>query len=221
MQIWLDSIHLEFIVAAQKLGTISGVTTNPSLLAAAKNVKHTLEAILEVQPGLVAVQVVAEDVSGMIDEAQRLFAFSQRLIVKIPVNINGILAMRQLKEQKIPFLATGVISPAQALLAARHEAMFIAPYFSHMGDSGNSRGSLQTIQNILKMNSYPSKLLVASLRHIEDIVFCAEIGVDAVTLKEDLYSTWTADSEALEKIAHKFRTDWQRVHGNAGFKDLL
>lgn len=218
MEIWLDTINFEVIAHASRRGIVSGITTNPSILCKAKNVQETLDQLLDMQPGPVAVQVTSQDAYQMIEEGIHLFNFSERLIVKVPVNHDGLVAIKELCSQKIPVLGTGVLDASQALLAAIQGVAYIAPYYSHMD---LPHDTLSTIVSIMKTYQYPTKVLAASVKHLDDIVFCADSSVDAVTIKDDLYSKLMADHEVLESFIRKFVTDWKTSQGNASLKDLL
>lgn len=221
MQIWLDTINLEVVADAVKKGVISGITTNPTILSRTKNVKDTLNQILEIQNGPVAVQVTSNDIDNMINEGESISDFSDRIVVKVPVSSNGLIVMNQLRQRKIPVLGTGVFYPNQVLLAANHNASYISPYFSHMSEIGNAHELLKSMVTILRANQYQTKLLAASLRSIDDLIYCSLIGVDAVTIKEDLYCKLVSDHHLWEKFSHKFQSDWQQTHGNSSIKDLL
>lgn len=219
MQIWLDTINLEAIADAAKTGIISGVTTNPSILSKAKHVRSTLLSLLKLQPGAVAVQVTAQDADNMIIEGRAIFSFSDRMIVKIPVNQNGLIAMQQLRQENIPVLGTGILHPTQALLAANQDATYISPYFSRIGDIGDAYESLSSMAAIVQ--NYPTKILAASLNTLDDLVYCALTGIDAVTIKEELYYKLITEHPSLEKFNHKFLSDWKDAHGHASIKSLL
>jgi len=219
MQIWLDTINLEVVEDAAKTGILSGITTNPSILSTAKNVPNILKALLELQEGPIAIQVTAEDAENMIIEGREIFAFSNRAIIKIPVNHDGLIAIQQLHKENIPVLGTGVFHTTQALLAANQGAKYISPYFSHIGDIGDAYESLNSMATILQ--KYPTKLLVASLRNLDDLVYCALLGIDAVTIKDELYYKLVAEHPLLERFSHKFLSDWREAHGNVSIKTLL
>ncbi len=221
MEIWLDTVNLEVVSDAAKTGIVSGVTTNPSILSRTKNVEETLTHLLDLQNGPVAVQVTTQDSENMIEEGISIFEFSNRMIVKVPVNNNGLIAMHQLYEKQIPVLGTAIFHPKQALLAANLGAAYIAPYFSHIGEIGNANEILKTIVTILRANNSKTKLLVASLRNLDDFIYCALIGADSVTIKDDLYYKLVADHHLSEKFTQKFLSDWHQTHGNGSLKNHL
>lgn len=221
MQIWLDTIDCEAILDGVKTGIISGVTTNPSILSNTTDVFDTLSKLLEIQPGPVAVQVTSMDPLDMIEEGLLIHEFSPRTLIKIPVNRNGLIAIKQLNQEKIPVLGTGVLFPTQVLLAANHGVSYIAPYFAHIGDIGDPFATLKTMVDILRANQSSAKVLVASLRQLDHLIYCASLGVDAVTIKPDLYYELIADHPAVDGFAEKFLADWSKTHGQLSIKDAL
>jgi TalC/MipB family fructose-6-phosphate aldolase len=218
MEIWLDTIDCDAIEDAAKTGIISGVTTNPSILSTTTDVVKTLTQILDIQPGPIAVQVTSFEPEEMIEEGRAIFSFSSRMIVKIPINRNGLIAIKQLHQDNIPILGTGILFPAQALLAANLGVNSIAPYFSHMHDSIRT---LTTMIDILRNNQSVTKILAASLKQIEDIVICASLGVEAVTIKPDLYYKLVASDPAVDKFTNKFKSEWTAAQGEISIKDAL
>jgi transaldolase len=219
MEIWLDTVNLEVVEEASKAGILSGVTTNPSILTMTKDISKTLSCLLDIQEGPIAVQVTAEDSDRMVDEARAIFAFSNRMIIKIPVNPQSLAAIKQLRKENIPVLGTAILHPAQVLLAANQGATYIAPYFSHIGDIADPMESLRTMVNIVKNTS--TKILVASLRNLNDLLFCSQLGVAAVTIKDELYYKLIAEHSLVKKFTHKFLSDWKSTHGDVSIMDLL
>jgi transaldolase len=213
MQIWLDTIHLETVTEATRLGVIAGITTNPSILAKAHNISETLLQLLERQNGPVAVQVTGQEVDEMVEEGKQIYEFSHRLIVKVPINQKGLIAIQQLKEQQIPVMGTTILHPTQALLAANLGVAYVAPYFSHMGD-----GAQEILKSLVTLVQNKTKVLVASLRSLDDLLACALIGVDAVTIKEDLFAQLVADHPLMDKFSQKFQADWRQ--GNHSIKSI-
>lgn len=202
MHIWLDSINVELIQENAHL--IDEVTTNPSILAKSADIPATLSQLLEIQKGLVAVQVISQESTDIVEEAKNLHTYSNRIIVKVPIHNQGFRAIAELKQYRIPIMGTAILSTAQALLAVNLGVDFIALYFSHMP---KPRETLLSIMKITKHSAV--KVLVASLKTIEDLIFCAEIGVDAVTIKDELFSILMHNHPSLENIMAKFQLDWK------------
>ncbi len=221
MEIWLDTIDLDVIADGAKTGVISGVTTNPSILSRSKNVQETIARILDLQPGPVAVQVTGQTPEQILEEARHLNEQSNRLIIKIPLVRNGLIAMKQLRQENIPILGTAILYPTQALLAANQNIAYIAPYFCHMGDIGNAFESLKTMVDLLRATQSQTKILVASLRQMDQLLYCASLGVHAVTIKPDLYAKLMAEQPVVEGFLQKFLSEWRQAHGSLSIKDAV
>ncbi len=219
MQIWLDTIDSSVIADAVQTGILAGVTTNPSILSNTANVRETLTELLNLQPGPVAVQVTSHDPASMIEEGVRIFAFSSRMVVKVPINRNGLIAIKQLHHKGIPVMGTGILFPSQALLASNLGTSYIAPYFGHMGDE--AAATLKTMVEIMRMNGSSTKILVASLKHLDHIILCASLGVAAITIKPELYGQLVADQPVVESFYQRFISDWAKTHGHLSIKEAL
>lgn len=221
MQIWLDTIDLNVIADGVETGIISGVTTNPSILSNSINVLETLDRILDLQPGPIAVQVTGQSPHEMIDEARHIYQHSNRLVIKVPLSRKGLIAMKQLRHEQIPVLGTAILYPTQALLAANMGVAYISPYFCHIGDTGNAFEILKTMVDLVRASTSKTKILVASLKHLDHLIYCALLGVDGVTIKPDLYHKLIADFPMVEGFTEKFLSDWMQSHGSSSIKDTL
>jgi transaldolase len=221
MEIWLDTIDEDVIVDGETTGVITGITTNPSILSNANNVRHTLLRILDIQSGPVAVQVTSTDADAMIEEGMRIFGLSSRLIVKVPINRNGLIAIKHLQREKVSVLGTGVVFATQALLASNQGVSYIAPYFSHMSDIGDASATLKTMVDILHINGSSTKILAASLKQLDHIILCASLGIAAVTIKPDLYYKLLDDHPVVEGFSERFLRDWAHTHGKMSIKQAL
>ncbi|QVL57299.1 MAG: hypothetical protein KFB93_07935 [Simkaniaceae bacterium] len=207
MDIWLDTTDIKTITLGSQLGILKGVTTNPSLIGkSGKSLEENLDEILKCQSGPVTAQVTAVDHSNMIEQAETLREFSERIIVKIPVTQEGLKAMASLSHLQFPVMATAIFTPFQALLACHVGATYIAPYYSRIRDS------LDTLEGILltlDRYDFETELVVASLKTQEDLEDCFHMGVDAVTLKEDLFETLTEDQSGTFETLDEFSKDWK------------
>lgn len=223
MEIWLDTVDCSLISKASEQSLLFGVTTNPTLLSKAKddNLTETLNSLLMSQSGPVCIQSTCFNTEDIIREAKALNSYSKRFIIKVMCDEKAYLAMPKLASMAIPFLGTAVLETKQVLAAAKLEADYVAPYFSHMGPPSIARKTLLQMLKTLKVGNYKTKLLVASLHDLEDLLYCAEIGVDAVTLKPPLYRAFLEAPERLKEFSSKFTRDWQKRYGNNAFIDLL
>ncbi|MCE5315933.1 MAG: hypothetical protein LLG04_01040 [Parachlamydia sp.] len=196
MEIWIDSAEHEAVRRAQHLGFLHGVTTNPALIRqAGQPLENILENLLAAQPGPVAVQVTVEDAERMVQQTEEWRGISERLIIKIPATREGYRAMGILSKRSVPVMATVIFHPHQALLAAKAGAHYVAPYVTRMQKAGiDSMAALATMRAILAQHGFKTRILAASLSSLDQIVQCAELGLPAMTLKEDLFEVLTQDS---------------------------
>ena len=218
MKIWLDTCDCDVIADAAKLAFSLASQPDPTILSQTKNVRDTLSRILDLQPGPVAAQVTGQTPEEIIEEARAIYSFSKRMVVKIPVNRNGLIAMQQLQKDKIPLLGTGILFSSQAFLAGHHKTAYISPYFSHIA---NAQEMLGTVVQMFHASKTPTQILVASLREVDHIIFCATLGVYGVTIKPDLYHKLIAEQPVVEGFSKKFLTDWMQTHGPISIEQAL
>jgi len=211
MEIWLDTWNLKAVQKAQQMGILHGVTTNPSIAAkSGMALDDLLQMLLKVQNGPVTAQVVAKKAEEMIQQGEALAKLSNRIFVKIPVTRDGLQAIYQLSQQKIPVMATAVFDSTQALLAARAGAQYIAPYFSHICEADQDGiNELRMMIQLRDRYHYPSKIIAASLRSTEHVRECCSIGVDAVTMNEKLFDEYLEDHPMTIKAQERFDREWK------------
>ena len=187
MQFFIDTANLDQIREANELGLLDGVTTNPSLMAKegikGRNsiLKHYVD-ICEIVDGPVSAEVLSTDYDGMIKEALELADLHKNIVVKIPMIKDGIKAIRYLSDQGISTNCTLVFSAGQAILAAKAGATYVSPFIGRIDDT--SVDGLQLIEQIVSIYSYhgyETQVLAASIRNVNHIVKCAELGADVIT----------------------------------------
>ena len=209
MEIWLDTTDCTTIELGHKMGILHGVTTNPSLiLESGKNLETVLEEVLSHQNGPVTAQVTSPDHTTIVEQAENLREFDERVIPKIPVTQEGLKAMSALSHLHFPLMATTIFSPTQALLACQAGAQLIAPYFSHI------KNPIETLESILFMierYTFESKVVVASFKTVEQVYECLELGVDAVTLKKEIFEQFIADQPNTFERLEQFSRDWKKA----------
>jgi len=183
MKIFLDSANIEEIRQAKALGAIEGVTTNPSLLAAAKgDWKKIVRQISKEIDGPVSVEVLSTDSAGMLAEARDLVKIAPNVVVKVPVTLEGLKTIAELRERGVETNATLVFSPNQALLAAKAGASYVSPFVGRLDDIGqDGMQVIQDIMTIFRNYDLPAQVLVASVRHTNHFFQAAMLGADATT----------------------------------------
>ena len=187
MKFFIDTANLDQIREANQLGILDGVTTNPSLMAKegikGRNsiLKHYVD-ICQIVDGPVSAEVLAIDYDGMLTEAIELSELHKNIVVKIPMIKDGIRAIRYLTDKGIPTNCTLVFSAGQALLAAKAGATYVSPFIGRIDDTSNDGLQLiEQIVNIYRYHGFETQVLAASIRNVNHIVKCAELGADVIT----------------------------------------
>jgi transaldolase len=187
MKFFIDTANLEEIRQANELGLVDGVTTNPSLMAKDGIVgKETIlkhyATICTIIDGPVSAEVIATDFDGMVSEGKQLAALHKNIVVKVPMTIEGLKAIRYFSKEGIKTNCTLIFSAGQALLAAKAGATYVSPFLGRLDDiSYNGLDLIQQIRLIFDNYVFPTQILAASVRHPMHIIQCAEIGADVIT----------------------------------------
>ncbi len=222
LEIWLDSIDLETLKVVSRRALVDGVTTNPAIFSTAAHHEGLLGELLSLQKGPVAIQVTATEAHEMIAQGMFLRGISDRIVVKVPVTREGLAAIYQLSQEGISVLATAILDPIQALLAAKAGACMVAPYLSHM-EKGGGEGlrNLQSMRAMYEHLKRAPKILVASVKEPDQILTLAQMGIDAVTLKADLMLRLLEDNMQSNAFTDKFNQQWQRRFFDRTFEEVM
>src|SRR3989338_5002912 len=175
MELWLDTIDYRLIEDAIKRIKIFGVTTNPSILCKSKETpEKTIKKLLDIQPGLLAVQVTSTDECAMLNQAKKLHHMSNRIIIKVPVCKTGLSVMRALSLENIPTMATVIFEPIQVYLSILSGATYAAPYLGRIEkNTGDYSRVISEMLSVIKNNQSTLKLLTASIATKKQIMYCA------------------------------------------------
>jgi transaldolase len=154
MNFFIDTANLKEIQTAQDLGVLDGVTTNPSLMAkegisGKENILAHYKAICEIVTGDVSAEVVSTDYQGILKEAEELIKIDPKIVVKVPMIIEGVKAIKELAGQGIKTNCTLVFSAGQALLAAKTGATYVSPFVGRLDDI--SVDGIQLIKQIVEI----------------------------------------------------------------------
>lgn len=186
MQLFVDSANLQEIRQAAALGIVTGVTTNPSLLAKedpATPVETLIARIHEIVGGHISVEVVSTDTEGMIREAEEILTWLPEATIKIPMIPAGLAAVRELSRREIPTNVTLVFSPTQALAAANAGASYVSVFLGRLDDIGQDGiGVLRQVMEIWDVQGIESEVIAASIRHPMHIVEAAKAGAHIATV---------------------------------------
>jgi transaldolase len=214
MQIFLDTANIDQIRQAVKLGIISGVTTNPSLLSKEGNADYesVTRTICSIIDGPVSVEVLAEDADAMIKEARVKAAWAPNVNIKIPITAEGLKATTVLSEEGIEVNMTLCFSANQALLGALAGASYVSIFIGRLDDIGQD--GMQVVEDTLTiLDNYPeldAEVIAASIRHPMHCTYAAMAGADIATVPYAVLMQMI--QHPLTDIGIKrFLADWKSV----------
>lgn len=184
MQLFIDTADVKEIAAAQAMGLLDGVTTNPTLVAqTGRKMREVLVEICEMVRGPVSAEVLTTDYDAMMTEARELAAIAPNIVVKIPLIEAGIRAVKTLSEEGIKTNVTLCFSPLQALLAAKAGATYISPFVGRLDDIGHEGMALvEQIVDMYESYDLDTQVLVASVRSPMHVVEALRLRADVATI---------------------------------------
>ncbi|MFB0564921.1 MAG: fructose-6-phosphate aldolase [Candidatus Aminicenantaceae bacterium] len=184
MKFFLDTANLNQIKDAASWGIVDGVTTNPTLVSK-ENVKFEtlIRQISKIVPGPISVEAVSVEAKDIIKEARGLAKLADNVVVKVPINIEGLKAIKVLSQEGIDVNTTLVFSPTQALLAAKAGARYVSPFIGRLDDiSHPGMDIIEQVMVIFDNYGIETEVIVASIRHPLHVVEASLIGADIVTV---------------------------------------
>lgn len=186
MELYIDTANLSHIKEVASYGFISGVTTNPSLLAKedpSKDVKDIIKEIYATVGGHLSVEVNSIKADEMLREADDILSWFPEATIKIPMIPNGLTAVNELAKRGIPTNVTLVFSPTQAIAANNAGATYVSVFMGRLDDIGmNSSDILDDICEIWNVNDYDSMIIAASIRHPMHLLDAARSGAHISTV---------------------------------------
>ena len=214
MKIFLDTADVSMITPAYDAGLLDGVTTNPTLiLKSGRQLQEVISEIATIFPELesISAEVVADTSEEMLSQAQKYYAISAAVTIKVPCTVEGLKACKHLSSLGIKTNVTLVFSVAQAILASKAGATYISPFVGRWMD--NSVDGIELIKNIREVfnRSYtPTEILAASIRDVRQVELCAKYGADVVTIPPIVF--WSMYKNIMtEKGLEQFDKDWKEV----------
>ncbi len=211
MKFFIDTADLDEIKEAADMGVLDGVTTNPSLMKKAGNVNfhEHIYKICELVDGDVSAEVTATDFEGIMAEGRDLAKIHENVVVKVPLILDGIKAIKAFKEEGIRTNCTLCFSAPQALIAAKAGAAYISPFIGRLDDiSSNGMELIQQVVQIYNNYGFETEVLAASIRHPLHVVEAALAGADVATMPFSVIKQLL--KHPLTDIGlEKFLTDWK------------
>ena len=215
MKIFIDTANVDEIRAANDLGVICGVTTNPSLIAKEGKVfKDVVTEITSIVDGPISAEVISLEADKMVAEALELAKIHKNIVIKIPMTAEGLKAVKQLSAKGIRTNVTLIFSPAQALLAARAGASYVSPFVGRLNDiSSNGNSLIESIAAIFDIHGIKTEIIAASIRSPEDVVDASLAGADIATIPYKIIVQMTKHPLTDAGI-ERFLKDWESVPKN-------
>jgi len=218
MRIFLDTANIEHIRHGVRLGVITGVTTNPSLVSREGKVDYRklVEEICGIVPGPVSTEVLGQDVKTIVTEAREIAKWADNVVVKIPASPEGVEATAVLAKENVKVNFTLCFTLNQAILAAEAGARFISPFVGRLDDIGED--GMTVVADIVEYLDYyqlPVQVIAASIRHPQHCLTAARIGAHIATVPYEVL---------LQMVRHpltdigiqRFRDDWSKVMTTEG-----
>lgn len=213
MELWLDTADIDSIHQANQLGILHGVTTNPSIFSSAKKDERTLiNELLNCQSGLLALQVTQiANATEIVKNARALSEKSPRIVVKIPATDIGIAAMSELKQYKVPVLATAISTTSQFIFATLAGAQYAALYLSHMQKAEKDiYAEIASMLKLVKKHKWQVKLMGAAFADELTAENVMASGIQAVTLTPNVLSELFIIEPLVKLQMQQFEKDWQQ-----------
>ncbi|WP_288680258.1 fructose-6-phosphate aldolase [uncultured Brachyspira sp.] len=216
MKFFIDTANVEDIKKANDMGVICGVTTNPSLIAKeGKNFNDVIKEITSIVDGPISGEVKATTIKAedMILEAREIAKIHKNMVVKIPMTIEGLKAVKVLSKEGIKTNVTLIFSANQALLAARAGATYVSPFLGRLDDiSTDGLELIRTIADIFATHDIDTEIISASVRHPIHVTECALAGADIATVPYSVIEQMTKHP-LTEQGIEKFKKDYEAVFG--------
>ena len=195
MKFFVDTAIVEDIKKANDMGVICGVTTNPSLIAKEGRVfEEVIAEIASIVDGPISGEVKAAtvDAQGMIAEGREIAKIHPNMVVKIPMTVEGLKAVKQLSSEGVKTNVTLIFSANQALLAARAGATYVSPFLGRLDDiSMPGVDLIQTISEIFQIYGIETEIIAASIRNPIHIIDCALAGGGIATVPYEVIEAMT------------------------------
>lgn len=212
MKLFIDTANVDEIKEANDLGVICGVTTNPSLIAKeGKDFVETVREITNIVDGPISAEVISLEHEKMVSEARELAKIHKNIIIKIPMTLEGLKAVKILTSENIKTNVTLIFSATQALLAARAGATYVSPFLGRLDDVGTTGVNLiKDIVEIFDKHNLKTEIISASIRNPIHVIDVAKAGSHIATVPYKVIIQM-AKHPLTDIGIDKFLKDWETV----------
>ncbi|WP_129599289.1 fructose-6-phosphate aldolase [Anaerophilus nitritogenes] len=209
MKLFIDTANIEEIKEISTWGILSGVTTNPSLIAKeGRDFETVIKEIVTLVDGPISAEVMGDTYEEMVQEGEQLSKINKNIVIKIPMTAEGLKAVKILSNKNIKTNVTLVFSANQALLAAKAGASFVSPFVGRMDDIGNPGVDLVSdIASIFNIHGIDTEIIAASIRHPQHVMDAALAGSDIATIPYNVFMSMLKHPMTDQGI-EKFKKDW-------------
>ena len=212
MKLFIDTADVAQIRQAWGWGIIDGVTTNPTHIAnSGRPFDEVLQEIFDIVDGPISVESVSLKAEGIIAEGRRIAAFHKNAVVKVPIIVEGLKAVKVLSAEGIKTNVTLCFSPLQAFLAAKAGATYISPFIHRLDMVGHEGGDLiRQIREIYDNYGFTTQILAASIRSTRQVLDSLLAGADVATMPLDMLRA-LYEHPLTEDGLQMFLNDWKKV----------
>jgi len=212
MKIFLDTANVEEIREANSWGIIDGITTNPTLMAKEKRpYEDIVKEIVSIVDGPISAEAICTKADDIVKEARVLSKIHKNIVVKIPMGVEGLKAVKRLSAEGVKTNVTLIFSPNQALLAAKAGATYVSPFIGRLDDIGShGMDIIEQIVMIFRNYDIKTQLIVASIRHPIHVMQAALLGADIATVPFEVLKKMTQHSLTDVGI-EKFKCDYEKL----------
>jgi len=212
MKFYLDTAHVPHIQEGMRLGLVDGITTNPTLLSKETgDPREIVRQICKIVEGPVSAEVISLEAAAMVREGLEWSKVASNVVVKIPMTLPGLEAIRTLHGQGIPTNCTLIFTPVQALMAAKAGASYVSPFVGRLDDiQAPGMELVEQICTIFQNYEIETEVIVASVRHPLHVVDAARIGADICTVPWNVLQGLSKHPLTDQGI-ERFLADWEKV----------
>lgn len=212
MKIFIDTADVKEIREANEMGILDGVTTNPSLVAkSGRKFKEVIEEIVKIVEGPISAETISVDHQGMMKEAREFAKIHKNIVVKLPMTVEGLKALKICVDEGIKTNITLVFNANQALLVGKVGATFVSPFVGRLDDiSQIGMDLIRQIKTIYENYQIKTQILVASVRNPIHFLEAAMIGADVATVPMSVIKQ-LAQHPLTDIGIERFLKDWEKV----------
>lgn len=217
MKLFLDTANLDEITEGVRWGVLSGVTTNPTLVAKEEHdFLPLMKEICSIVPGDVSIETSGDETESLVRQGREIMQIADNAVVKIAISSNGLAATRRLADEGIKVNMTLVFSPTQAILAAQAGAYIVSPFLGRLDDvATDGLRLLSDICEIYAVQAYETQVLAASLRHPVHVVEAARMGSDIATMPFKVFEALVQHPLTAAGF-ERFTDDWEKAKPHLG-----